>query len=306
MSGSPSVLVTGASGFVGRRVVERLERQAAEVTRIDHAWASAAELEAAVGSRPFDRAIHLGWYARPDDYLTAVAPNLRSLDASLELVALLGARECRSLVVAGTCAEYRPAGERLRETDPIEPWSVYGAAKAALHVLLDSSLRPTGLQVTWARLFNLTGPGERAERLVPSVVRALADGRAVDLSPGDQVRDFLDVDDVAGALVHLATAGVDGPVNVCRGEGVALRDLFEQIADRVAAQAPSGSGDPGRTRELLRFGARSYGAHDPMYTVGDASRLGATGWEPTYSTSAMIDRVVALWLDAPTRKASTG
>src|SRR6185436_4976208 len=141
-----------------------------------------------VGDRQVDQAIHLGWYAHPSDYLTAVGPNLRSLDASLELVELLGRRSCRRLVVAGSSAEYGPSSGPLHEDDPIEPWSVYGAAKASLQLLLASSLCPPGLQVTWARLFNLTGPGEHPDRLVPMVVRSLLAGAPVDLSPGEQQR----------------------------------------------------------------------------------------------------------------------
>ncbi len=185
-------------------------------------------------------------------------------------------------MVAGSCAEYRPSDHPLRESDPIEPWSVYGATKAALRLLLASSLRPPSMRVTWARLFNITGPGEHPDRLVPSVVRAVAAGHPVDLSPGEQTRDFLDVDDVAGALVHLSSIDVEGPVNVCSGIGITLRSLLEQLADRV--------GD----RSLLRFGARGYGAHDPMMTVGDAARLTATSWSPSHTTTDMIDRVADL------------
>lgn len=203
MTGAPSVLVTGARGFVGRRVVAELESRGIDPIRVDHAWATIDELADLVGDRRVDRAVHLGWYADPSDYLTAVGPNRRSLDASLELVEVLGVRGCRTLVVAGSCAEYRPSDNPLRETDPIGPWSVYGAAKAALQVLLASSLRPASMRVTWARLFNITGAGEHPDRLIPTVVRAVTSGHPVDLSPGDQTRDFLDVDDVAGALVHL-------------------------------------------------------------------------------------------------------
>jgi nucleoside-diphosphate-sugar epimerase len=293
VSPARTVLVTGAAGFVGQRVVAALADRSVEVVRVDHAWGSAGELASVLGDRAVDAAIHLGWYAHPADYLTAVGPNLRSLDASLELVELLGRRSCSTLVVAGSSAEYGPSSRPLGEDDPIEPWSVYGAAKASLRLLLASSLRPPAMQVTWARLFNVTGPGEHPDRLVPTVVRSLAAGDPIDLSPGEQQRDFLDVDDVADALVHLAAAGVRGPVNVCSGSGITLRSLLDQVADRV--------GD----RSLLRFGARDYGAHDPMRVVGDPGRLRATGWTPSYSTTDMIDRVVAAWLDAPTRKAPT-
>ena len=105
-------------------------------------------------------------------------------------------------------AEYAPSSRALTEDDPVQPWSVYGAAKAALCTLLASSWRPAGLAVAWARLFNVTGPGESPERLLPTVARSILTGDAIDLSPGDQVRDFLDVRDVASALVALSSAPV--------------------------------------------------------------------------------------------------
>ncbi len=291
MTDASSVLVTGARGFVGRAVVARLRALGLDPIRIDHAWATVRELDALVGERPVDRAIHAGWYADPADYLTAPRPNLRSLQASLELVDVLGDRGCRSLVVVGSCAEYRPSAQPHRETDPVEPWSVYGAAKASLRLLLESSLRPASMGLTWARLFNLTGPGEHPQRLVPAVFNAVASGRSIDLSPGEQVRDFLDVEDVAGALLHLSMNDPMGAVNVCSGIGITLRYLLEEVADRA--------GD----RSLLRFGARDYGAHDSMVTIGDPARLDGTGWAPAHSTTDMIDRVAAFWGNADNQKA---
>jgi nucleoside-diphosphate-sugar epimerase len=280
------VLVTGGAGFIGSRVVANLAARGVEVLRLDHSWSSRGELADRIGDAEIATCIHLGWYARPADYLTDAPANLASLTRSVELVDLLGSVGCRRLVVAGTCAEYAPSDQPHAETDRIAPRSVYGACKASLYLLLDSSWRPPSLGVTWARLFNVTGPGEHPDRLTPTVVRALLAERSVALSPGDQLRDFLDVDDVADALVHLSSVGVDGAVNVCSGHAISLRELLGALGDRLHAF------------ERLRFGAKAYAPLDEMCVLGTDSRLAATGWAPAHPFDQMIDRVVAYWRSA--------
>ena len=283
------VLVTGGAGFIGARVKGLLAESGTEVVAVDHSWRTPEELASAVGDRPLAACIHLGWYANPRDYLTAEAANFRSLADSIDLVELLSRVGCGHLVVAGSCAEYADGDGPLHEDSPIEPWSVYGAAKTALHVLLESSWRSSALGLTWTRLFNITGPGENAERLVPMVTRSLLCGDPIDLSPGEQQRDYLDVDDVANALIRLAELRVIGAVNVCSGEAVSVRQLLGALAERVGGA------------DLLRFGAREYGVHDAMVTVGDNARLRETGWSRSHSFSDMIDRVVTHWKEQQPR-----
>jgi dTDP-6-deoxy-L-talose 4-dehydrogenase (NAD+) len=76
------------------------------------------------------------------------------------------------------------------------------------------------------------------------------------LTPGDQVRDFLDVREAADIIADVALGDVCGPVNVCSGVPVTVRALAERIADEY-----------GR-RDLLRFGARPYNDFDPPRVVG--------------------------------------
>jgi nucleoside-diphosphate-sugar epimerase len=206
------------------------------------------------------------------------------LTDSLDLVALLGRIGCPHLVVAGSCAEYAPSSLDLTETAEVAPWSAYGAAKASLQLLLASSLRPAALTVSWARLFNVIGPGEHPARLLPSVVRSLVDGRPIALTSGEQERDFLDVADVAAALVSLGDSRVHGVVNVCSGTGVRLRDLLRDVAARVGGE------------DLLRFGAVPRGPHDADRTVGDSSRLRAgTDWSRSIDAHQMISRLIDHW-----------
>ena len=91
------------------------------------------------------------------------------------------------------------------------------------------------------------------------------------LSPGEQVRDHLDVRDVASALLHLAVSDVEGAVNVCSGNAVTLRTVLQMIGREL--------GRP----ELLQFGARPYLAVEVMNLAGAATRLIATGWRPVHA-----------------------
>lgn len=278
--------MTGAGGFVGRHVVDELEDSGAEVIALTHRWSDLDEVEKLIDDRAVDWCAHLGWYADPRDYLVNRDENLRSLNDALALVELLDRAGCRHLVVAGSSAEYAPSAEVLDEEATIAPWSVYGAAKASLRLLLSSSALPPSMTLAWARLFNITGPGEHPHRLLPSVTRSMVQGEPMDLTTGEQVRDFLDVADVASAIVALGSTSATGTFNICSGTGQTLHSIISAIADRLDA------------RDLARFGARPIGAHDPRFVVGDAGRLHrATGWQPRFDTAAMITRVVDHWTE---------
>lgn len=284
------MLVTGAGGFIGRHVVDHLRSSGVEVLPLAGRWATADDLDVAVGDRVVSGCIHLAWHAGHADYLTNTTANLQSLSSSIELVRWLGRRRVGHLVVAGTGGEYGAQASPHVEDEPPEPSSPYGEAKVELWRILRSGLRPPELTVAWARLFNVTGPGEHRDRFLPTVVRSLAAGEPVDLSSGDQRRDFLDVADVASALGALAQHGSDGTFNVCSGRAVPLRELLTAIGGRLGGT------------DLLRFGARPRGDHDPDVVAGSNERLIAeTGWRPQYDPDAMIDRLVRTW--APDRGA---
>lgn len=291
MTGAPGasaadepVLVTGASGFVGRHVVAQLEAECRRVVPIPHAWDRASDLDAVVRDRVFGSCIHLGWYAHPADYLTNVAGNERSLRSSIELATWLVRRGVTRLVVAGTCAEYGDKITPHREDEAPDPWSVYGATKASLRLLLQSSMFSDALSVSWGRIFNVTGPGESAQRLLPFVARSLLAGEPVDLSPGQQLRDYLDVSDVARALVALEGSAALGPFNICSGDGRPLAEFITGLAARFDAS------------ELLRFGARPHGEHDPAAVVGCPGRIRTeVGWRHRCDVDELLDRVAAYW-----------
>ena len=281
-----TVLVTGAAGFIGRVTVAAARADGSEVIPVEHRWTSAEDLRSRLGDVQVDRCIHLGWYANPQDYLTNAARNLESLRNTLELVEYLASTACTHLLSVGSSAEYAPSDRELGENDPCAPWSVYGAAKASAWLLLQSSLRPAKIGVAWARIFNVTGPGEAADRIVPAVARAAIQRVPIALTDGSQLRDFLDVRDVANALAHLSRSRFNGPANVCSGEAFRLRDLLTEIATEVGGA------------EFLGWGQRARSATDPPVVVGDDSVLRGTGWSRQVERRQMVAAVVDYWRDS--------
>ena len=277
-------LVTGAGGFIGRHVVSQLRSAGVEVVSIEHAWHSRAQVDSLLGTSSVGRCIHLGWYANPADYLSSELANLQSLRSSIELLGALMSRGCEHLTVAGTSAEYSPSVFPLTEGDSVDEATPYARAKAALRDLTAELSHLNVLPTAWCRIFNVTGPGEDPGRLLPLVTRALLGRSPLDLTDGTQVRDFLDVRDVAAALVAVSGAHMIGPVNLCSGDAVRLKDLIADMASRCGSL------------ELLHFGARTRLSGDPDTVVGDNTRLvNEAGWRPSRSRSQMLDDIVRYW-----------
>ncbi len=138
----------------------------------------------------------------------------------------------------------------------MQPSSPYAAAKAAAYLALAQFLPQQGLEFAWCRLFYLYGEGEDERRLVPYLRARLGAGKPAELSSGTQVRDYLDVREAGRMIVESALGSALGPVNICSGTPVTVRELAERIADEY-----------GR-RDLLRFGARPDNLVDPPCVVG--------------------------------------
>jgi nucleoside-diphosphate-sugar epimerase len=226
---------------------------------------------------------HCAWYAVPGDYLHS-QENLTALMDSLNLAR--GARRsgCRHFVGVGTCFEYDTSLGTLSETSPTKPQSLYAAAKLALHLVLDQ-MRGEAMGVTWARLFYLYGPMEDVRRLVPSVVRALLAGEPVAISPGQQVRDFLHVEDVAAALAVLGQRYLDGVFNIGSGQPITVAEVATTLGRLSGSES------------LVRIGARPYAPGDPMYVCADNARLRSTGWRPAYGLETGLSDTIRWWRD---------
>ncbi len=289
------VLLTGASGFLGRQAIGPLIDLSYEVHAVGNTetdprarWYRGDLLDQTT-RRQLVRAVrpqavlHCAWVTRHDAYWTA-PENLDWVAASLDLVRAAADLGARRVLIAGSCAEYdwgNPPARPWREDDPCRPASLYGTAKDALHRVLAPFADAAGIGLVWARLFHLYGPHEAPDRLVPSLLAALRDGRRATIGSAGAVRDFLHVADAGRALAHLLGAAVSGPFNVASGAPLTIGAL--------AGMAASVAGRP----DLLAHAERSGpAAGQPAAIVADTQRLRATGFVPAIS---LREGLTALW-----------
>lgn len=261
------VLVTGASGFIGAPAVAALRERGFEVVTVGRREADLldpAARAAVVRRAAASHLLHLAWYAEPGRYWTS-PENARWVGATADLVSEFAAAGGRRAVLAGTCAEYDWTGgdEPLSEAGtPLAPATLYGVCKDATRRVTAALGAQLGVEVAWGRIFFLYGPREHPDRLAASVARALVAGEPARTSEGRQVRDFLHVDDVAGAFAALVDAdGVSGAVNIGAGKGIAVRDLAVALA-RTAGR-----------EDLLELGALPTRPGEPASLVADVTRL---------------------------------
>jgi dTDP-6-deoxy-L-talose 4-dehydrogenase (NAD+) len=269
------VLVTGATGFVGRQVLDYLATQDVYLTVIVregkqslftnnpavHNIITTVDLFAETSEwwadvmQGIDTLVHVAWYAEPGLYLQS-SKNLDCLQGTLCMAKGAIQAGVRRFVGIGTCFEYDLSYGMLSTETPLKPLTPYAGAKAAAYMALTPALAANGIEFAWCRLFYLYGKGEDVRRLVPYLREKLAAGEPAELTSGNQIRDFIDVSEAGRLIGDVALGIVQGSVNICSGIPITVKELAEDIADEY-----------GR-RDLLKFAARPDNLIDPPCVVG--------------------------------------
>jgi nucleoside-diphosphate-sugar epimerase len=228
--------------------------------------------------------LHFAWFTTPGEYWTA-RENLDWVWASLDLLQAFEEHGGKRVVMAGTCAEYDwRYGYCSEQITPLAPATLYGTCKHSLQIVLDTFARQTGLSAAWGRIFFLYGPHEHPSRLISSVIISLLKGEPARCSHGNQIRDFLYVEDVADAFAALLESNVTGPVNVASGCPIALRDIIYKIAEKIDR------------RDLIQLGVLPVSVHEPHLLLADVGRLtNEVGWLPKYNLDRGLEQTIAWW-----------
>lgn len=298
MAGVNRVLVTGASGFLGRSCVAALIARGFEV----HGTGSGAppqgvtnlQWHAANLLNQFSRRellqqlrpthlVHLAWETRPGLYRDS-PDNPAWAEASLDLLHQALAIGTERIIGIGTCFEYGASPGPCTETMACRPANSYGSAKLAVAKGFAAAARD-GAGAAWGRVFIPFGPGEHAAKLIPSLIRNLAAGREFDCSHGEQLRDFLYVEDLADAIATVLESRLTGVVNLASGEPRSLRSVIAHFARLLGGE------------DRIRYGTRKASGLDaePMI-IADIDRLRQeTGWVPRIGWEEGAARTVAWW-----------
>jgi UDP-glucuronate 4-epimerase len=279
------VLVTGAAGFVGSTLVDRLLAQGRTVVGLDSfdpfypEQAKRRNLEKALASPDFrleqgdirdpdalerafarpgcDAVVHLA-------ALAGVRPSLERPDAYADVNVVGTARVAaaalrhgaRHMVFASSSSVYgERSGGPFRESDPVErPISPYAATKRAGELLLHSFHHTQGLAVVCARIFTAFGPRQRPDLAIRKFAERMLRGEAIPLfGDGTSVRDFTYVDDLVEGLVRALDAELEFSIlNFGAGRTVSLREVVTVLEEELGVPAriewlPTQTGDVSRT-----------------------------------------------------------
>jgi nucleoside-diphosphate-sugar epimerase len=288
------VLVTGASGFIGRALVPALLERGFEVHGVARTpqpatagvtWhaadllTEAGRADALFASRP-THLVHLAWEARPGRYREDPVNRLWA-EASIGLLARARASGPRRILGIGSCFEYGPQDGPCAELTDCRPTTLYGQTK------LEASEAYIAAGAAWGRVFFPFGPHEPAARLIPSLIRILRAGQSFDCSHGEQLRDFIYVDDLAQMIAAVLESELTGAVNLASGEARSLRSVIEHVADRLKA------------RHLIRLGAiTATGVDAEPIIAADVRRLrSVTAGVLSIGFEAGADRDLAWWIE---------
>lgn len=273
------LLVTGATGFVGQHIVPKLLGHNHEVTVTSRSeekvsgfdWQKEVRLTVYDIHQPdpaipqsftdCDAIIHLAWGDVPN--YTSLSHFEENLPADYRFLKALVEAGMHHVLVSGTCYEYGMQTGCLSEDMPAYPCNPYALAKDALRRFLQSLQMVNPFTLQWVRLFYMYGSGQNPRTVLAQLDRAIdGDEPVFNMSGGEQLLDYLSVEEVADRLVTLVEhPEIQGIINCCSGKPISVRRLVERrIAERQA-------------NIKLNLGHYPYRDYEPMAFWGNSKKL---------------------------------
>jgi dTDP-6-deoxy-L-talose 4-dehydrogenase (NAD+) len=273
------ILLTGATGFIGGNLIPVLLENGHEVTAVSrsreraesYSWFKSVQyfsydilnVSQNIPSEFFehDALIHLAWSGLPN--YKELFHIERNLLADYFFIKSLVMGGLSNILITGTCLEYGLQNGCLSEKTPTLPSVPYGIAKDCLRRFLEQLTSHIYFNLCWVRLFYMYGEGQSPNSLLSQLDKAIENGdETFPMSGGEQLRDYLSIEEVVSNLAFLAGhVRSGGIVNCCSGKPISVRRLVE---DRIRER---------KAKISLALGYYPYAPHEPMAFWGDCTRL---------------------------------
>lgn len=293
------ILVTGASGFIGRQLIKALVSKDCEITGINYQHPNdfqhehvkfvrmnlldSNEVENFFKHNSFDSMIHMAWYGDAKCHSHNI--NIEWLAASMNLLKHFYETGGKKVLIAGSVSEYDFSyGYLSEELTPLNNKSLYGQSKAALYNVAKTFCKQNDIEFKWARIFNLYGQNERPQRLMPSVINSCLKGEDVKVSDCLKFQDYLHLEDTVAGIIDLFYSNIQGAVNICSGQPTQLRTIVNKIAELT------------NFKGKILWGAIPAAFGDDV-VVGNNEKLKSLGWTPKYTLEEGLKQTINWWKD---------
>ncbi len=290
------VLITGGTGFIGQNVVNELLKRGYEVhslVYLTHApeqerlfqyeinLMDFVSVEKFLSMHHFENLIHLAWYMGSKCHVHDL--NLDWTIATFNLLKSFKENGGKCFVGAGTISEYEyKYGYLLEDKTPTDPQTLYGNSKNAIFNVAKVYCKQNNIKFKWPRIFNLYGPNEKPQRLMPSVINSCIRGEDVKVSDCLKFQDYLHVEDMARGIVQVFESNIEGAINICSGQPVQLRYIVNKIAELT-----------GFNGKIL-WGAIPAAFGDEL-VIGNNEKLKSAGWQQKYTLEEGLEQTIKWW-----------
>lgn len=243
-----TILLTGASGFIGAHVRKALHAAGHKMISLVRApgetmapypgetfltgtLAEAGALEQSLSGTAIDACVHLAWEGIPD---YSSEPSMKNLEYGFQILRLCKRLGIEKLVISGSCWEYAEPSGKVSENAPLSYENPFKTAKNTFHTMAEMFCRETGIACRWLRFFYVYGEGQRSGSLIPYVVRELKHGAQPVLNGAFNKNDFVHVSDVAQAVCKSLDSMEEEPswetFNIGSGQAVCVLDVVAAAA----------------------------------------------------------------------------
>ncbi len=289
------VLLTGASGYLGRHVLKALEMQGIETVCAQHRTPFISQTGEVLSANLLSpdgalelvthanatHLLHLAWYVKQGKYWNS-PQNFEWVQASIRLVDAFCRQGGKHVVVAGTCAEYDwDYGFMQEGVTPYNPHTPYGICKNATRQLLQSMCDLHNVRLAWGHVFFPFGIDESLGRLIPSLIQVFRGQIPAFGVNNEAIRGMLPVTDAAQAFVRLLQhPQAYGAYNICSGIPTRVDEIVELIAAELHADSS------------LVLQLPSSRSSDPSMLLGNNQRLRSIGWSMESSLKKCLQQTI--------------
>ena len=294
-------VITGATGSVGRAIIDKLVQENVDVTVLYHDGSkridsvptnrlikkircSLDEMKDFTPSEnDFDVFYHLAWAGTTGAARDDAELQLKNIEYTLDAVNLAKRMGCRKFIGAGSQAEYGLCDKPLTPDTPTFPFTSYGIAKLAASRLGMLHCRNLGIDFAWIRILSVYGKYDPENSVIKSAIRKFTANEKAEFSKGEQLWDFLSARDAATAFYLVGGDDKHKEKTYCLGSGKAapLREYIEKIHELCGSNSE------------IDFGAIPYSSNQVMFLQADISELTHdTGFVPSVSFESGIKELL--------------